>query len=402
MMAFLQSALELGAPYLLIISLIITIHELGHYLTARAFGVAIDCFSIGFGPPIVSWRGRSGVEWRLSWIPIGGYVKFSGDENIASVPENADLETLRSAIREAEGPGAEMRYLPFKPLWQRALVAVAGPGANFLLATLLFASFFILFGRPVTPNRVERVAADSAAAKAGFQTGDVVTQADSKPIRSFEDLQFYVQYRGGVLIDFSVLRNGQPIHILARPEVRQVESAFGGTQGIGILGLAASSGVLKPVNPVEALGLGVQKTWDVGCTTLYYLSRILTGQVGADQLHSIVGMWHATNSVTTQAVNEAKAVGVSWIIPVADVLVQMAALMSVSIGIMNLLPIPVLDGGHLLAYAYEAVVRRPPAPALQAAGYRAGLALLAGLMLFATWNDLGRQKVFHFLGSLFS
>jgi regulator of sigma E protease len=402
MMAVLQSAVVHIAPFVLLISVIVTIHELGHFLTAKGFGVAIERFSIGFGRSIASWRDRSGVEWRIGWLPLGGYVKFSGDENVASVPDQQDLEALRSSIIATQGVGAERRYLAFKPLWQRALIVLAGPAANFFLAIALFSIFFMAFGRPVTSNRVAQVMPGSAAARAGFQPGDAVVKADGRSIGSFEDLQFYVQYRGGVPIDFTVIRGGVRKHLVATPETRQVDSAFGGKQGMGVLGLASRGGGLARVGPLEAVGLATQKTWDVSCTTIFYLGRMVTGQVRGDQLHGLVGIAVASGSITQQAVDQAKSAGVDWFITVGDVLIQMGALMSVSIGVLNLLPIPVLDGGHLLAFAYEAVARRPPAAAVQMIGYRAGLALLVGLMLFATWNDLGRQQVFHFFGSLFS
>jgi regulator of sigma E protease len=402
MMAFLQSALVHLAPFLIMISLIVIVHELGHLLTAKAFGVAIDCFSIGFGRAIASWRDRSGMEWRIAWLPLGGYVRFSGDENVASIPDQNDLDELRREIVARHGVGAERKYLPFKPLWQRTLIVLAGPGANFCLGVLLFAAFFLAFGKPISSTRVAEVVPAGAAARAGFEVGDVVVKADRKAIRTFEDLQFYVQYRGGVPIDFTVLRHGQELHLVARPDTRQVDSAMGGQQGMGVLGLASQAGGQAPVNPLEAVQLGAQKTWDVTTTTLFYLGRIVTGQVGADQLHSILGIAKASGSITQQAVDEARVAGVSWVITVAYVLVQLSAMISVSMGIFNLLPIPVLDGGHLLSFAYEAIARRPPAAAVQAAGYRAGLALLVGLLLFATWNDLGRQKVFQFFGSLFS
>jgi regulator of sigma E protease len=402
MMAILQSAIVHLGPFLLMISLIVTVHELGHFLTAKAFRVAIDSFSIGFGRAIFSHRDRSGVEWRIGWLPLGGYVKFGGDTNVASIPDQRGLEAMRREIVAREGPGAERAYLPFKPLWQRALISVAGPGANFLLAILLFTVFFLAFGKPISSNRVAQVVPASAAARAGFQVGDVVVQADSKPIHDFQDLQFYVQYRGGVPIDFAVERGGARLVLKARPDIRQEDSAFGGKQAIGVLGLAARGGGQAPVGPIEALNLAVTKTWDVTATTAFYIGRIVTGQVGSDQLHSFVGIAVASGSITQQAVDQARTAGVSWILTVGEVLVQMAALLSVSVGILNLMPIPILDGGHLLAYAYEAIVRRPPPAAVQMAGYRAGLALLVGLMLFATWNDLGRQRVFHFFGSLFS
>jgi len=406
MMAFLQSALQSAlvhvAPFLLVISLIVTIHELGHFLTARAFGVAIDSFSIGFGRAIVSWRDRAGVVWRIGWLPLGGYVKFAGDANVASIPDQAGLAELRQAIVAREEVGAERAYLPFKPLWQRALIAVAGPAANFLLAIVLFAIFFLAFGKPVSSNRVAGLIPAGAAARAGFQVGDTILKADDKRIGTFEDLQFYVQYRGGDLIDFTIDRGGRTMHIDARPDIRQEDSAFGGKQATGVLGLVARGGGQARVGPLEAIALGASKTWEVTTTTVFYLSRMITGKVGVDQLHSFVGIMVASGSITQQAVDQARTDGVSWIVTVGEVLVQMAALLSVSVGILNLAPIPILDGGHLLSYAYEAIARRPPPAAVQTAGYRAGLALLVGLMLFATWNDLGRQRAFHFLGSLFS
>ena len=402
MTTFLQSALVQVAPFVIVISLIVTVHELGHFLTARAFGVAIDSFSIGFGRAIASWRDRSGVQWRIGWLPLGGYVKFSGDENAASVSDQTDLKALRTVIVAREGVGAEMRYLLFKPLWQRALIVVAGPAANFVLAVMLFAVFFFAFGRPFTLNRIAEVDPAGAAARAGFQAGDVVLAADSKPIATFEDLQFYVQYRAGTPIRFTIDRGGRSLALTARPDARPVDSAFGGKQDVGYLGLTAKAGGMRPVNPAEAAVLGAQKTWDVSATTLFMMRQIVIGKVGADQLHSFLGIARASGVITQNAIDQARVAKVSWFITVSDVMLQMAALMSVSVGILNLLPIPVLDGGHLLSYAYEAIARRPPAAAIQAVGYRAGLALLVGFMLFATWNDLGRQQVFHFFGSLFS
>jgi regulator of sigma E protease len=402
MIAFLQSAIVHVGPFLLVISLIVTIHEFGHFLTAKAFGVAIDRFSIGFGPALVAFRDRSGVEWRLGCLPLGGYVKFAGDTNVASVPDQTGLAAMRREIVAREGPGAERAYLLFKPLWQRALITVAGPAANFLLAILLFAAFFLVFGKPVSSNRISAVIPAGAAARAGLQVGDVVVQADDKPIHTFEDLQFYVQYRAGVPIAFTVERGGRSMVIQARPDSQQEDSAFGGRQSTGVLGLAARGGGQAQVGIGEAFVLGVTRTWDVTATTVFYIGRIVTGQVGADQLHSFVGIAVASGSITQQAVDQAKAAKVSWILTVGQVLLQMAALLSVSVGILNLMPIPILDGGQLLSYAYEAIVRRPPPAAVQVAGYRAGLALLVGLMLFTTWNDLGRQQVFHIFGSLFS
>ena len=397
-----QTALIFIAPFLLVITLLVVVHELGHFLTARAFGVAVDRFSIGFGRAIASWRDRSGVEWRIGWLPLGGYVKFAGDENVASVPDRTDLTAMRAAIVAEEGPGAELKYLPFKPLWQRALVVIAGPTANFLLSVVLFSLFLGIFGESRTAPKIAQVVPGSAAASAGFRVGDVVLAADSRSLASFQDMQSYVQYRAGDLIDFTVDRGGERLHLRATPAAAAEPSPFGGTQAVGRLGLAATGQVLKRFGPVDAVRAGVEKTWEVTSTTVFYLGRIVRGEVGADQLHSVVGIAYGSGSLTKAVVTEARSAGVSWFSGVAGFLILFLAQMSVSVGLLNLLPVPTLDGGHLLFYAYELVTKHPPRAGIQAAGFRAGLALLVGLMLFATWNDLQRLRVFQFVGSLFS
>ncbi|MGI9170750.1 MAG: M50 family metallopeptidase [Caulobacteraceae bacterium] len=401
MMALLQNAPFYVLPILLVITVIVTVHELGHFVTARAFGVAIDRFSIGFGRALASWTDRGGVEWRIGWLPLGGYVRFAGDDNAASIPDRSDLEAMRAEIVAREGVGAEQKYLHFKPLWQRALVVTAGPAANFVLATLLFAFVLAMFGQPVSSTRVDVVAGGSAA-KAGFQSGDVLLAADGRPTDSFEDVQFYVQFRAGTPIDFTIERGGRRLHLIARPATIREPSLFGGTQTVGRLGLTAPLGRMVRHGPIEALGMGLQKTWDVAGTTVFYLGRIVSGQVGLNQFHGVFGMAHASGALTKQAVALADGARVNWVVPAAYSIIQLAALLSVSVGLLNLLPIPVLDGGHLLFYAYEALARRPLAARVQAAGYRVGLALLVSFMLFATWNDLRGLRVIHFFGSLFS
>jgi regulator of sigma E protease len=402
MTPILHTALISVLPFVVMISLIVTIHELGHFLTAKACGVAIDRFSLGFGAALIKWRDRAGVEWRIGWIPLGGYVKFAGDENAASVPDQNDLTVLRAAILAREGPGAERKYLAFKPLWQRALIVVAGPAANFILAAAIFAAFFMYFGQSTTPPIIKAVMPAEAGARAGLLAGDRVVAVDGKPIASFEQLQFYVQYRGGVAIDMSILRQGHPLNIRVRPDIEHEPSAFGGDQSVGRLGLLATPAAMRRIDPMHAVALGVTQTYQVSATTLFYLGRIVTGQVGADQLHSVVGMVHASGAITQQAMTAAHTSGVSWIYAEVFFLSQLAAVMSVSIGLLNLLPIPTLDGGHLLFFTYEWLARRPAAARVQAAGYRAGLALLVGLMLFATWNDVERLRLFRVFGTLFS
>lgn len=402
MLALLTNATFYIVPFLAIITLIVTIHELGHFLTARAFGVAVDRFSIGFGPTLAAIRDKWGVEWRIAWLPLGGYVRFSGDDNAASVPDQEDLAALRARIVGAEGPGAERRYFYFKPLWQRALVVLAGPAANFLLAIALFAFVFGAFGDAVTEGPISKIIPGSAAEKAGFRAGDTIVAADGHPLRGFEDLFQYVVYRDGVTIDFTVRREAQTLHLVATPvQYQRTDTIFGGKDSGGLLGVAPPR-VLPTIihySPIGAIRMGVDRTWDAVSTTVFYLGRIVTGHAPANQLHGFIGIVHASGGVAKQAAADGPADNF-WLqsLGVLVSLVNLGALLSVTVGIANLLPIPVLDGGHLLFYAYEGVVRRPLSANMQAAGYRVGLALLVCMMLFANWNDLQRLQVFRFLG----
>jgi regulator of sigma E protease len=403
MLALLANAAFYVIPFLVIITVIVTIHELGHFIVARACGVAVDRFSIGFGRAIVSFKDRWGVEWRIAWLPLGGYVKFAGDENVASVPDQDDLASMRAEIALSEGVGAEKRYFFFKPLWQRVLVVLAGPAANFILSIALFALLFGTLGEVVTPGRIGTVDPGSPAQHAGFLPGDVIVAADGHPLRGFEDLAEYVVYRDGVSIDFGVNRGGTLIHLVATPARRQIASFIGAQTG-GQLGIRSALGRPQVVHydPISAIGMGAERTWQGVTTTGYYLSRLVTGHVGLDQLHGMVGIAHASGAIAKQAVNDAPRDPAGQVLGVLVNMVALAASLSISIGILNLLPIPVLDGGHLLFYAYEGVVRRPLSVGVQMAGYRVGLALLVGLMLFANGNDLHLQKMFHFFGALFS
>ena len=402
---FLTTAVTFIVPFLLVLTLVVMIHELGHFLAARAFGVAVDRFSIGFGRALATWRDKSGVEWRIGWIPFGGYVRFAGDENEASVPDQETLDTLRSDVVRREGAGALSRYYHFKPIWQRAVIAAAGPTANFLLAIVLFALLLMTVGEQVTKARVATVTPESPAAHAGFRPGDVVVEAAGHPIRSFEDLTTTVRMRGAVPTTFVVERGGSTVELTTTPAWTMVPDRIRGSQRVGLLGLGASTSERDSVrvryNPVEAVAGGAQRTWSVLTSTVYYLGRIIRGQVGADQISGPLGIANVTGKVAQFSAEGAPNVGV-MLLAVGVNLVQLAALISVSVGFMNLLPVPILDGGHLLFYAYEAIARRPLAAKVQAAGYRVGLALVLGLMLFATWNDLQQLRVFKILGHLLS
>jgi regulator of sigma E protease len=405
MLGFLQGIVVWVLPYLLVLGLVVTVHELGHFLAAKCFGTAIDRFSIGFGRALVSWRDRSGVEWRISWMPLGGYVRFAGDENVASVPDSDDLEALRRHIVAAEGEAAVKRYFHFKPVWQRAIIAAAGPAANFALAITLFSAFLLIFGTNRLPARIQAVQPGSAAAAVGIRAGDLVVRANGHLIKDFTDLQQIVQLRANVPIDLVIRRDGHDLTFTATPRLQVQRDPIAGVQSVGILGLTPAQRredyIHISYSPVQAVAAGTQRTWDVLSTTVYYIGRMVRGEVSADTLRGPLGIATVTGKVAQLGAEGAGSFP-AMLLAVGINLVQVAALVSVSLGFMNLLPLPVLDGGHLLFYAYEAVARRPLAAKVQAVGYRVGLALVLGLMLFATVNDLQRLRVFNFIGGLFS
>jgi regulator of sigma E protease len=400
-----QSLVLSVIPFLFVLGLVVTIHELGHFLAAKACGVAVDRFAIGFGKPILAWKDRSGVQWQVGWIPLGGYVRFSGDESAASVPDHEDLLALRRQVLAEEGPVALKRYFHFKPVWQRMIVVAAGPLANFVLSTVLFAILLGTVGQAQRLPRVDELIPGGAAAAAGFLPGDVVKSIDGHPLDDFGSLSEYVGLRADIPIRFTVQRGGQTLTLSATPTFKEVDNLLGGKQKVGQLGIRsiARPGDVKHLHysPIQALGAGAEQTWSTLKTTVFFLGRLVRGQMPADALNGPLGIAQASGVVAHLGAEGAPNPWMAFVGGLTSEL-GLAAVLSVSIGFMNLLPVPVLDGGHLLFYAYEAVARRPLGARIQAAGFRVGLALLLGLMLFATWNDLQRLRVFQILGGLFS
>ena len=388
-------------PFLVVMMTIVVIHELGHFLAAKAFGVAIDRFSIGFGRALLSWRDKSGVEWRIGWAPFGGYVQFAGDENAASIPDQNDLTQLREAIIARDGPKGVDRYLVFKPLWQRAIVAAAGPFANFVLASTIIAVLLMAVGEVVTAPRIGRVLPDSPAARAGLLAGDVVERAAGGRIDSFEDLAKAIQPRANVPIDILVKRGGAEVSLSATPIAIAQHDPVLGTQVVGAIGVEPDAGAqsYKRYGPVEAISAGLVRPWEMTRTTFYLLGRMFTGKMSFDLLGGPLRTAQLSHAIAKAGYDAGPTLR-DHAVGVTEELLQVIAFISVNVGIFNLLPIPVLDGGHLAFYAYEAVARRPLDAAVQAVSYRVGLALLIGLMLFATTNDLRHNGVFHFLGGL--
>jgi len=405
MTAILTNLLFYIVPFIVVVGIVITVHEFGHFLAAKALHTKIDQFSIGFGKAFAHWTDKSGVEWRLGWLPIGGFVRFAGDDNAASVPDQDDLDALRRELVAREGEAALAGYYHFKPIWQRAVISAAGPVANFLLSIAIFATMLMVLGEPITPAKVEAVTPDSPAARAGFQAGDLIVEADGRPVKNFDTVKQLIILRTGVPIPFVVERGNQRVSLTATPVRGDVPDAVGHIHRLGQVGLRFAippqDRRVQHYTPVEAVAGGVDKTFDVVRTTVFYIGRMVSGHESADQISGPLGMAQISGDLAKQTASLSANLP-SFLLNLFLTALLLVANISVGIGFLNLLPIPVLDGGHLLFYAYEAVARRPLAAKVQAVGYRVGLALVLGLMLFATVNDLQRLRVFNFIGGLFS
>jgi regulator of sigma E protease len=405
MIGFLGHFLLWVLPYAVVLGVVVTIHELGHFLAAKSVGTAIERFSIGFGPAIARWTDRAGVEWRVSCIPLGGYVKFAGDENVASVPDADDLSALRAEVVAQEGEAATRRYFHFKPLWQRAYITAAGPVSNFILAIAVFAGLLMALGQPLLTPRVDIVHPGSPAERAGFKTGDQVVSVDGQSITDFDQIKMRVLLSSDTPLNFIVDRAGRRVALVAVPQRGVIIDQLGHAQRLGQLGIEhrmkPGDVTIKRYGFGTAVVEGARMSWDRVDTTVHYIGRMLSGREKADQLAGPVGMAQMSGALAEQTAKASHDAG-TFVVSLSITMLELIAAISVGVGFLNLLPVPVLDGGHLLFYAYEAVARRPLAAKVQAAGYRVGLALVLGLMLFATWNDLQRLRVFNLFGGLFS
>jgi regulator of sigma E protease len=356
-------------PFLFVLSVVVFFHELGHFLIARLCGVRILVFSIGFGPEIVGFNDRYGTRWKIAAIPLGGYVKFFGDENAASVPDTERLADMDEAEKT--------QSFVFQPVAKRAAIVVAGPLANFLLAIVIFAGIFMFYGKQSMTARVDSVQADSAAAAAGFQPGDLVVAINGGTIGDFADMQRVVSESAGEPLSITVDRKGTQLVLKATPALKEIKDNFGNVHRIGILGITRSTAPedlkFQPVPAPRALLMGVQETWFVIDRTLSYIGGVVVGREAADQLGGPIRIAQMSGQVATAGF---------------IALIHLAAVLSVSIGLLNLFPIPLLDGGHLLFYSIEALRGRPLSERAQEVGFRIGLAIVLMLMIFATFNDI--------------
>lgn len=358
-------------PFIVVMNGIVFIHELGHYLVARWCGVKIEAFSLGFGPELLAWVDSKGTRWRLALFPIGGYVKFLGDANAASGQDEQALGAV--------APTERARTLAAQPVYNRAAIVAAGPAANFLLAMVLFTGLFYAFGQSSHNARIGFVEPGSPAATAGFVVGDLVSGIDGRPIKSFQDLQQAVVLNTGLEMHFAVDRDGKTLTLDAAPQVMLVDQGVLGKRRIGHLGLGATRDpkdvTFERCDLPQCVGWAGQQVSFITRATLAYIGGLFAGRESIDQMSGMVGMTQITGAIAKISLWE---------------LFNLAALFSVSVGLMNLFPIPLLDGGHLMFYLIEAVIGRPVSERVQQLGMRVGMALVGSLMIFTTAHDLLR------------
>ncbi len=373
MPAVLQSTLA----FLVVLGVLVFVHEFGHYLAARLVRVHVEVFSIGFGPAIATWRDRVGTVWKLAWLPLGGYVKLHGQER----PEVAAGEEPRERATRPAGSADEAngwipgRVFHQKPVGARALVVGAGPIANFLLAIVLFAALFATAGRPLILPVAGDVLPGSAAAHSGIKANDRILSIAGTPIASFEDIQRIITAHPDETLPITVRRGSETLDLNVLTDARE-----SGGRKVGMLGIRGGQVEYQRLTLPEALWGGVTETWQVASDTIVGVAQMISGRRGTEEIGGPLRIAQLSGEVAQQ--------GLIY-------LVRLIALLSVNLGLINLFPIPVLDGGHLLFYLAEAIRGRPVPPRAQEYGFRAGLALIAALFILATWNDLAHFGMFN-------
>ncbi|MBP6688834.1 MAG: RIP metalloprotease [Hyphomonadaceae bacterium] len=395
-MDVLQNILIYAGSFVLVLSVVVFVHEFGHFQVARWRGVAIDTFSIGFGKTLLGWRDKHGVQWKVGALPLGGYVKFADDADAMSTAPREKIEDP-ATLAEARKKG----LFHAQPVLTRSLVVAAGPVTNFIFSILAFATLALVVGRDVTPMnevpaRIAAVTPDSAAQRAGLQPNDVIRSVNGQPIASFSAFQAVVTSSAEQPLELSVDRGGALITLSATP-ARSTGAAGGPAAGQGVLGVRPlvleSERVIERIGILESVRIGATDTWGIIAQTGGYIGGVFTGRESGNQIAGPLGIINVSGQVATSALNggDGSTTLGDRLAFLALSLLNLAAVLSVAVGIVNLLPIPILDGGHLLFYAIEGVRGgKPLPPAAQEWAYRGGFAVMASLFLFATWNDITR------------
>jgi len=357
-------------PFLILIMVVVFVHEYGHYYFAKRYGVGITDFSIGFGREIFGWNDKSGTRWKICWIPLGGYVKFFGDRNVFS-------QTEQQEVVDKYSEEDKNKLFILKPLYQRSLIVAAGPLANFVLAILIFTMINLFVGKDMTPAIIAEVQKDSPAFVSGFKKNDKILLIDNKKVESILQVSTFINTSTSEIIEFKILRNDQEFFLSVKPNLVLSEDALGNSvkkRMIGIkLSLLNNEFQRQPLGPSKAIYYSIKEVWFVTVTSLNYLGKIIIGSGDASQLGGPIKIAKITGQVAEHG-----------IIPFLSIM----AYISISLGLINLFPIPMLDGGHLMFYFFEKVLGRPLSQKIQEGFFRIGLLLLFSLMFFVTFNDL--------------
>lgn len=365
------------ATFAVVIGVLVFVHEYGHYLAGRIFGVKADAFSIGFGREIAGWTDKRGTRWKIGLLPLGGYVKFAGDLNAASQPgpDNPHATPAERAV-----------MFQFKPLWQRAIIILAGPVTNFLFAIAVFSVFFMTYGHSFTPAVVAQVVTGSPAANAGLRSGDRIVRLGGSSIERFEDVIRVVSTNAGTPITAVIERGAEQMRLTFTPKIVAESDRFGNKYTRGQLGVASGGRVVEQRSPPAAVWYAVKETGLLTATMADGVVQVVTGRRSVEELGGPIKI--------AQFSGQQAALGLPN-------LIQFMALISINLGFINLLPVPMLDGGHLFLYAVEAIRRRPLAPKIQEMAFMSGFVALMSLMLFLTWNDLASVGVWQHIARLF-
>jgi len=362
--------------FVIALSVVVFVHELGHFVVARRNKVRCESFSIGFGPELFGYTDRQGTRWKFSVIPLGGYVRMFGESDLANpAPKNKEdggADSPRELTLEEKA--ASFKH---KTLAQRAAIVFAGPAVNFLFAIVVFFLMFTTIGRPVTQPVIGSVLPDSAAAEAGLLVDDRILTIDGQKIDRFEELQRLVPLGHGAAMEITVIREDREISLTAFPRVSEDIDAFGNTQKRALLGVTASGNAREMVrhNPIEGAVLAVSQTYSVIDSTFVAVGQIISGKRGSEDLGGPI-------RIAKYSGQAAKSGWINFIV--------FMAILSINLGIINLFPVPLLDGGHLLFYAIELIMGRPLSDNTQEWGLRLGFVLVVGLMVFVTWNDIAQ------------
>ncbi|MGF1562495.1 MAG: RIP metalloprotease RseP [Geminicoccaceae bacterium] len=361
-------------PFLIVLSVVVFVHEWGHFIIARLNGVRVEVFSIGFGPELFGFNDKHGTRWKVSALPLGGYVKMLGDADAASATTD-----------EAHAQDADA--FPSKSVWQRMAIVAAGPAANFLFAIIVLALLFAVVGRPFTPAEVGELSEGGAAEAAGLLPGDRILAIGDSELDSFTDLQQIVSTSPGEPLEFVIERDSSVFSVEVTPELSEITDRFGNTREVGLIGVTHSQLDFVRSNPISAVGEAVGETWRMVSVTLQALGQMIVGARGTEDLGGPLRIAQMSGQVAQDGIVPA---------------IWFTAVLSINLGLINLFPIPMLDGGHLVFYSIEALRGRPLGERSQEMAFRFGLALVLSLMIFATWNDLVQLKIVDFISGLVS